>query len=130
MRDEILTTLSCALSLRLDIFLTLETWARVVHQDRSSDELIFDVVCGSIKSMRTTLDIDEDVLETARELARRQRKSIGKVISDLGRQALMEMSGRDLSSETVSVFGFRPFPKRGGVVTNDRIDALREDDLS
>ncbi|KGA92841.1 hypothetical protein LptCag_1675 [Leptospirillum ferriphilum] len=80
--------------------------------------------------MRTTLDIDEDVLETARELARRQGKSIGKVISDLGRQALMEMSGRDLSSETVSVFGFRPFPKRGGVVTNDRIDALREDDLS
>lgn len=80
--------------------------------------------------MRTTLDIDEDVLQTARELARRQGKSIGKVISDLGRQALTQVQEDFRSSETVSVFGFRPFPKRGGVVTNDRIDALREDDLS
>lgn len=38
--------------------------------------------------------------------------------------------GGGLSPETVSVFGFRPFPKRGGAATNDRIDALREDDLS
>jgi hypothetical protein len=27
-----------------------------------------------------------------------------------------------------AVFGFRPFPKRGGIVTNELIDQLRDDD--
>jgi hypothetical protein len=27
-----------------------------------------------------------------------------------------------------ALHGFRPFPKRGGIVTNELIDALREDD--
>ena len=92
-------------------------------------ELIFDAVCNSVKSMRTTLDIDDDVLQTARELARREKRSVGKVISDLVRQTLTHSSVDSLASETVSVSGFRPFPKRGGVVSNERIDALREDDL-
>jgi len=35
--------------------------------------------------MRTTLDIDEDVLEAARDMARRRRQSIGKVISEVFR---------------------------------------------
>src|SRR5947199_207156 len=38
--------------------------------------------------MRTTLDIDEDVLRAAKELARREKKSAGAVISALTRQAL------------------------------------------
>ena len=38
--------------------------------------------------MRTTLDIDNEVLDAARELARRQHQAIGKVISDLARKAL------------------------------------------
>ena len=29
--------------------------------------------------------------------------------------------------ESLAVFGFRPFPKRGGVVTNELIDRLREE---
>ena len=40
--------------------------------------------------MRTTLDIDEDVLAAARSLAAQRRDSIGKVISDLARQTLMK----------------------------------------
>lgn len=36
--------------------------------------------------MRTTLDIDPDVLEAAKEIARKTRTSAGKVISDLARR--------------------------------------------
>ena len=31
-------------------------------------------------------------------------------------------------SEPLAPYGIRPFPKRGGVVTNEMIDKLREDD--
>ena len=39
-------------------------------------------------AMRTTLDIDDDVLQAAKELADTRRKTAGKIISDLARQAL------------------------------------------
>ena len=38
--------------------------------------------------MRTTLDIDDDVLQMAKELARAEKKTAGAVISDLARKAL------------------------------------------
>ena len=38
--------------------------------------------------MRTTLAIDDDVLQAARSLAARERKSVGEVRSALARQAL------------------------------------------
>jgi hypothetical protein len=65
--------------------------------------------------MRTTLDIDDDVLQAAKEHARRDKKTVGEVISELARSAL-------------SLDGFRPFPKRGGIVSNGLIDKLREED--
>ncbi|MHB1593421.1 MAG: ribbon-helix-helix domain-containing protein [Streptosporangiaceae bacterium] len=36
---------------------------------------------------RTTLSIDDDVLSAVKERARRQRRGIGEVLSDLARQA-------------------------------------------
>ena len=39
--------------------------------------------------MRTTLDIDDDVMAAARELARDEGTSIGAVVSDLARRGLM-----------------------------------------
>ena len=77
--------------------------------------------------MRTTLDIDDDVLRAARDLARRERKTAGRVISELARRALAAPpAGR--AKEGKSLHGFRPFPSRGGIVTNEVIDRLREDD--
>lgn len=38
--------------------------------------------------MRTTLDLDEDVLQAAKELAAVQKTTAGKVVSDLVRKAL------------------------------------------
>ena len=84
--------------------------------------------------MRTTLDISVDVLQAAKERARRDKKTIGEVISDLARQALNAMPAPSASrtplrvEEPKAVYGVRPFPKRGGIVTNDLIETLREDD--
>ncbi|HYU42030.1 MAG TPA: antitoxin [Vicinamibacteria bacterium] len=38
--------------------------------------------------MRTTVDVDTDVLQAARSLARSQRRSLGRVLSDLARRGL------------------------------------------
>jgi hypothetical protein len=38
--------------------------------------------------MRTTLQIDDDILQAARVLAAQQKRSIGKVLSDLARRGL------------------------------------------
>jgi hypothetical protein len=78
--------------------------------------------------MRTTLDIDDDVLEAAKERARRERTTAGKVISDLARNALTAPPKAPAAREPKTRYGFRPFPNRGGIVTNAAIDALREDD--
>ena len=78
--------------------------------------------------MRTTLDIANDVLHAAKERARREKKSLGEVISELARSALTAQPQALTAREPKAVYGFRPFPKRGGIVTNELIDTLREDD--
>jgi hypothetical protein len=40
------------------------------------------------RSMRTTLAIDDDVLEAARSLARSESRTLGEVVSDLARKGL------------------------------------------
>ncbi len=45
--------------------------------------------------MRTTLDIDDDVLAAAEGLASAQKMTVGKVISDLARKALAHCVDRD-----------------------------------
>jgi len=78
--------------------------------------------------MRTTLDIDDDVLRAAKELARRQKKTAGAIISELTREALTSPPSSDRVGETEPAYGFRPFPRRGGVVTNALIDKLRDEE--
>ena len=79
--------------------------------------------------MRTTLDIADDVLQAAKELARREKKTAGDVISELARRALNTPPVREPGAQAPrAVHGLRPFPKRGGIVTNELIERLREDD--
>jgi hypothetical protein len=75
--------------------------------------------------MRTTLDIDNDVLQAAKERARREKKTTGAIISESTRQALTAVPADNTAK---SPHGFRPFPSHAGLVTNDLIDKLREDD--
>lgn len=80
--------------------------------------------------MRTTLDIADDVLAAAKEIGRRQRRTAGAVISDLARKGL---NAGATDSRTVEVretrgtYGFKPLPKRGGVVTDELINRLRDE---
>ena len=79
--------------------------------------------------MRTTLDIAEDVLQAAKERARREGRTAGEVISELARAALTAAPARSAkANEPRSRYGIRPFPRRGNIVTNELIDKLREDD--
>ena len=76
--------------------------------------------------MRTTLDIEDDVLFAAKDLARREKKTAGQIISALARKGL---AGTEASTarEPKAVCGFRPFPREGRVVSNELINKLRED---
>lgn len=79
--------------------------------------------------MRTTLDIDEDVLLAAKELAKRQNLSAGRVVSQLLRRVLTGQAGHAKAAKDSghrSVAGFRPFSKGGAVVTNEVVNRLRD----
>ena len=87
--------------------------------------------------MRTTLDIADDVLFAAKEIARREKKSVGRIISDLARLSFMQVSTNDRSlgsdtksvphaSERLAAYGINPLPRRGTVVSNELIDRLRD----
>lgn len=78
--------------------------------------------------MRTTLDIDDDVLQAAKERARQANSTAGRVISELARRALTALPEASSVSEPEAVYGFRPIAPRGGIVTNELIDRLREDE--
>ena len=72
--------------------------------------------------MRTTLDLDDDVLAAARSIAAARKQTMGKVVSDLVRQSLAIKLKKAPS-------GVPLLPRRPGViVTNELIDKLREDE--
>ena len=88
--------------------------------------------------MRTTLDIADDVLFAAKEIARREKKPLGTIISDLARRAFLNPVASGAAgalstgpaspqvSERLAVYGIRPLPSRGGIVSNELIDRLRD----
>lgn len=80
--------------------------------------------------MRTTLDIEDDVLAMAKQLARLQGTSAGEMVS---RRLLVALSGTasltpSPSDSLPAVAGFRPFPARAGqLVTHEKINLLRDE---
>ena len=73
--------------------------------------------------MRTTLDIDDDVLQAVKELADNRRTTAGKVLSDLARQAL-EPTGRQAVRNGVPLL---PRHRRGSPKpTMDLVNRLRD----
>ena len=76
--------------------------------------------------MRTTLDIEDDVLAAAKELAHRQGVSAGQVVSRLLRSALTGEASAQRAGAAV-VAGFRPFAASNQqLVSNTQIDQLRD----
>lgn len=81
--------------------------------------------------MRTTVDIEDDVLQAAKELARQQQVSAGEVISRLLRIALSGAASGSVppgaGAGEASVAGFRPFAAGDRkLVTNEQVDRLRD----
>jgi len=78
--------------------------------------------------MRTTLDIDDDLLAAAKELARREGSTAGAVVSRLLRRSLTgQDDGAPKRAGPRRVAGFEPFPARPGVLaTNEQVNALRD----
>lgn len=79
--------------------------------------------------MRTTLEIDDEVLLAAKDIARRKHSTAGAVISDLARQALTgATTARSAVAEPSGFYGFQPLPAEGRVVSNETVEKLREDE--
>jgi hypothetical protein len=74
--------------------------------------------------MRTTLDIDEDVLETAKELAAKRGTTAGRVISELVRNAL---APRYRGARKRNGVPLLPTRKGGALVTQEIVNRLRDD---
>ena len=75
--------------------------------------------------MRTTLDLDEDVLLAAKERARCEQKTAGKVISEWARRGLCNPAETQL--EPLVVNGFEVLPARGRLVTNELVRQILEE---
>jgi hypothetical protein len=74
--------------------------------------------------MRTTLDLEEDVLLAAKEIARQRGVTVGRVVSDLARQALTR---RVTSSPTRHGLPLFPVQEDAGFVTLELVNQLRDD---
>ena len=74
--------------------------------------------------MRTTLTIDDDVLEAARALAERDRKTVGEVISELAREA---MAPKGESLKMRNGFPLLPVRKDARPVTTEMVNRLRDE---
>ncbi len=82
--------------------------------------------------MRTTLDIDDDVLAVARDLAKAERRSIGEVVSELMRLGLGAPSARDCAQPEVIDYddaSFPRFPDRGGPPVTPELIRRIQDEL-
>ena len=73
--------------------------------------------------MRTTVNLEDDVLMAVREIAGRRGVSIGKVLSDLVRQAL---SHREAATVRDGVPLF-PVQRGAGVATLELVNRLRDE---
>lgn len=77
--------------------------------------------------MRTTLNIDDDVLLAVQERARREKRSAGEVLSELAREGLTGHH-RPAGKAARRHHGFQPLAHRGPAVSNALIDRLREEE--
>ena len=84
--------------------------------------------------MRTTLDIDDDILSASKELAKAAGKTAGQVLSELARKALTQPYQSVPppvalnAKEPEPLCGIRPLPSRGVIVTNELINRIRAEE--
>jgi hypothetical protein len=86
--------------------------------------------------MRTTLDLDADILAAAKSLAKAGQTSAGRIFSDTMRRAIQLGLADPANANTTpvvamepqAVYGFVPLTSPGQqIVTNDMVRAIRDD---
>lgn len=77
--------------------------------------------------MRTTLDIEDDVLQAAKELAQRNGGTAGQVISDLARRGLAS-PGPGRKDRSGMRGGIPVLPSRGEIVTLEHVQKIRDEE--
>ena len=78
----------------------------------------------AIAHMRTTLDLDDDILQAAKELAHSRGTTAGRIISELARRGLSQAGSADAVRNGVPLL-----PPRGPGeprVTMKRVNELRD----
>jgi RNA:NAD 2'-phosphotransferase (TPT1/KptA family) len=81
--------------------------------------------------MRTTLDLEPDVLIQARQIAQMQRTSIGKTVSRLLRERFQTPQQANATADPngfVYRNGFAVLPSRGEVVTAEHVQRLMDEE--
>lgn len=74
--------------------------------------------------MRTTLNLDDDILLAVKELARLGGKTAGQVLSELARKGLKPASEGALERNGVAILPPRPGE---GIVTTETVDCLQDE---
>jgi hypothetical protein len=78
-----------------------------------------------IRFVRTTLEIDDDVLKAIKKIAKERKTSVGRVLSDLSRQAIASDEGERVRN---GVPLLPPRPKGSPPLTIDMVNRLRDED--
>jgi hypothetical protein len=73
--------------------------------------------------MRTTLAIDDDVLQAAKALAQQQQRPLGEIISELARRSLQRPLSQ-ASRNGIPLLALKPGTRR---VTLDMVNRLRDE---
>jgi len=73
--------------------------------------------------MRTTLELEDDILSAVEKLAQQQGVSVGKVLSDLARQALADLNPAT-ERNGIPLFPIQPDAKP---VTLEIVNQLRDE---
>jgi hypothetical protein len=85
---------------------------------------MFDALASTEEiEMRTTLEIDNDILLVAKEIASQRGITVGKAVSELARQALT----RQAAGATRNGLPQFPVQPDAGVVTLEMVNALRDE---
>ena len=75
-------------------------------------------------TVRTTINLDDDVVEAARAIARTEHRSLGVVISDLVRRGLVSQRSRIDDEDGFPVFRVHP---DASPITDEMVHRAREE---
>jgi hypothetical protein len=78
-----------------------------------------------MSTMRTTVNLDEDVLQAARELATIRHSTLGRVLSELARKGLRPDRGRSRTRNGVPLL---PQRQGSGPVTAEAVQGILDEE--